>query len=59
MLDHSLDTQQSDSQLDRIERKLDEVLMFRDQLQQLMSAFSAGGTAKLLQLVSKRGGGKS
>lgn len=40
-------------QLDRIEHKLDEVLAFRDQLQQMMAGFASGGTAKVLGMLAR------
>jgi len=52
MPDPSSVTPRSD-QLDRIERKLDEVLQFRDQLQALMGAYASGGLGRLLKVASK------
>jgi len=52
MPDQSSVTPRSD-QLDRIERKLDEVLQFRDQLQILMGAYASGGIGRLLKVAGK------
>jgi hypothetical protein len=47
-----------ESQLDRIEAKLDEVIEFKRRMEALAEQFQAGGGSKYLALFAKMAGGK-